>query len=621
MKVLFAVLFFFSVMVLKSQTQGIFVPVEFQKAVERGTRSYDGKPGPKYFQNRCDYKMTVDFDPLTAKLSGNEVISFHNNSRDSVNFMVIRLYQNYLKKGASRQTSVDPSDLHDGVKLHSLKVEGETYGDADFQYAGTTLYFPLRKKIAPSSVAKVEVEWSEQLPNKTLVRMGRYDSTSYFVGYWFPQISVYDDMKGWALESYTGVQEFYNEYGDFDVEVKLPGNYLMWATGELQNAGEIYSDAVLSRIGKSHLSDTVVRVVTAKDFAEKTIFRPNAKNIWHFKASNVSDFAFGVSDHYVWDAVSVVVDRKTQRRAVANATYKVNSEAGDGIAEIAALTMKRMSETLIGISYPYPQNTIFEGDFGMEFPMMCNDGPAESDKDEVFVTSHEVSHTYFPFMVGTNETRYGWVDEGLITVIPKEIEIEKGNTNAHYYVGVYGKYNMGRNDDVPPVVPSTQLDENVIMMVNYGRAATGFYFLRETMGADKFSAFLAEYIRRWEGKHPTPTDMFFTLNSFTGEDWAWYWDPWFNRYGYADLKVKEVKVQNQVVSLKVEKAGLFPVPLKITYFFNDGTSETELHSAAVWKKENEFSTSKKITKTLTKIEIGDANIPDAFPKNNKYEVK
>lgn len=621
MKAVLFILLLLPCLILQSQTQGAYVPVEFQRAVDRGTRTYDGKPGPKYFQNRCDYKMTVDFDPRTAKLTGKEVVLFHNNSHDSINYMVIRLYQNYLKKGALRQTSVDPADLHDGVKLHVLKVEGEAYSDADFQYEGTTLYFPLRKKIAPSAVAKVEVEWSEQLPNKTLVRMGRYDSTSYFVAYWFPQISVFDDLKGWALESYTGVQEFYNEYGDFDVEVKLPSGYLIWATGELQNAGEIYSDAVLSRINKSHVSDSVIRVVTAKDFTEKKVFRPNAKNTWHFKASNVSDFAFGVSDHYVWDAASVVVDRKTGRRAVANATYKMNSDAGDGIAEIAALTMKRMSETLIGIPYPYPQNTIFEGDFGMEFPMMCNDGPAESDKDEVFVTSHEVSHTYFPFMVGTNETRYGWVDEGLITVIPKEIEIEKGNDNAHYYVGTYGKYYMGRNDDIPPVVPSTQLDEHVIMMVNYGRAATGFYYLRETMGADKFSAFLAEYIHRWEGKHPTPTDMYFTLNSFTGENWAWYWDSWFNRYGYADLMISDVKIQNGSAQFRVEKKGLFPVPLKITYTFSDGSSEVEYHNATIWKNTDIFLAEKKSSKTITKIEIGDQMIPDAFPKNNKYEVK
>ncbi len=600
-----------------AQQSGYFVPTNIQKAVKKGTRSMNGLPGAKYFQNRANYKISVEFDPATGLLQGYESIEYINNSPDSLRNIVIRLYQNYLKSDALRQSAVEKSDLHDGVEIISAEINGQSVDSAQFHPYGTNMIISLKKKMSPGGTMNLAIKWRVQLPNKTLIRMGRYDTTSYFVAYWYPQIAVYDDLSGWCLESYTGLQEFYNEYGDFEVEVKVPKDYVVWATGELQNPKELFQPEILKRIQKASTSDEVVQIIKPEDLTSKKVILPAAKGKWNFKAKNVSDFAFGVSDNYVWDGVSAVVDSMTGRRANVNAVYKNGSKAGQGVAAIGRTTIIRLSTNIMGVPYPYPHNTIWEGHFGREFPMMSNDGPFEEEFDKVFVTSHEVSHSYFPFLVGTNEIHNAWIDEGLITFLPKAIELEYGNANAHHYLASYGKYAMGTSWDIPLSVPTTQMNEQTYMMQNYGRAAVGFYFLHDMLGNELFSKVIKEYITRWKGKHPTPTDLALTFNAVTGQDWSWYWNPWFYNYGYADLALADVEVKGANLKLKVLKKGSFPVPVKITLTFADNTTTTIYHSAIVWRDAAEFVVEQKFDKEITKVSLGDKNIPDAFPEDNR----
>lgn len=596
------------------QTTSIFIPVNQLQAIEKGTRSISGSPGPKYFQNKANYVIDVDFDPKTAKLTGSETVSYFNNSPDTLKQLVIRLYQNLFKAATLRQAAVDPADFHSGVDIKKLSINGVEIPAGKLRYSGTNLIVALPSKLPPSSSLKLMIEWEVQLPNTTQLRMGRYDSASYFAAYFYPQIAVYDDLSGWCTESYNGLQEFYNEYGDFDLSIKLPAGYAVWATGELQNGNEVFSEEIRKRIQMAKASDAVVRIITLNDYQAGTVFANS--NIWRFKAQNVSDVAFALSNHYLWDATSVMVDSSNGRRVMVNAVYK--SEHGQGVAAIGRQTILRLSTDLIGIPYPYPHNTVWEGDGGMEFPMMCNNGPAEEEVFKVFVTSHEISHSYFPFMVGTNETHFGWIDEGLITFIPKEVEIEYGNRNAHYYIASYGRNAMGKMYDVPMSVPSTQLSNPHYMMQNYGRAACGFYFLNDMLGKQQFADVLQEYVRRWESKHPTPTDLFFTLNAVTGQDWGWYWTPWFYEYGYADLALEKVEYKNNNLQLKVRKIGKYPVPVKLTVYFDDNTTETVYYSALIWKESNIWSFNRKFKKPVVKVELGDKNIPDAFPSNNRF---
>jgi len=602
-----------------AQNSKVFIPLNFQKAVEKGTRSYDGKPGASYFQNSSDYNINVDFDPITGVLTGSEFITYHNNSNDTLKYVVVRLYQNYLKNEALRQTEVDKSDLNNGIEISKIVVGEWLVPNEKIREFGTNIVIPVSFKIKPNSVVEIEIDWKVNLPNKTLIRMGRYDSTSYFVAYWYPQISVYDDLDGWCFENYTGVQEFYNDFCNYDININVPKNYIIWATGELQNSTDFFTNEILKRIDLAKKSDNLIRIITQKDYEENKVLKSDQQTQWHFVAKNVTDFAFGVSDHYLWDGTSVEVDAKTKRRVMANAVYK--TPAGEGIAEIVSRTIKLLSTKTIGYPYPYPHNTVWEGHFGMEFPMMCNNGPEDDLFMEVFVTSHEVSHTYFPFIVGTNETQNTWLDEGLITFIPKEIEKDYGNAEPHYYINSYSKYSMGRIYDLPLSVPTTQMSENVLMMQNYGRAATGFYLLNEMLGEEMFKKAILEFVNNWAGKHPTPTDLLYTFNSVANEDLAWFWQPWFYEFGYADLSLENVIIKNNKVKLNVLNKGNFPVPIRITIFFTDKTTEVIYENTRIWKNTNTFSLEKKYTKTIEKIILGDNNIPDAFVNNNIFEIK
>lgn len=601
-----------------AQHSKLFVPINVQRAISKGTRTTDGKPGPKYFQNRSDYRIKASFDPKTALLKGEETVTYTNNSPDTLRSIVLRLYPNLFKPEALRQVEVSAEDLNQGVAISSLLINGEPVSNEKIMLSGTIAAIPAPNSINPSSSVTLEMKWEVQLPNKTQLRMGRIDSTTYFVGYWYPQVAVYDDINGWSIENHTGLQEFYNDYCSFDVSISLPKGSIAWATGELQNGSAIFSDKTLKRIEKAGQSEDVVKVISSKDLSEGTVLKKNAATTWHFKANNVPDFAFGVSDHYEWDATSVEVDSLTHRRALVSATYKAGTTEGHDVASIAQHTIYRLSNTLIGIPYPYPHMTVFEGFDGMEFPMMCNDGSSANQTQKVFVTSHEVSHSYFPFMVGTNETLYAWIDEGLVTFIPKAVEMEYGNDNAHYYIPAYAKRNMGTINDIPLSVPSTNLVQPIYMMQNYGRAAAGFYFLNDMLGSSLFSKVMKEYVARWESKHPTPTDLYFTLKSVTGKDYSWYWNSWFYNYGYADLALENVKIDGNRISLTVEKKGELPVPVKLTFEYADGTQDVVYMTAEVWKDSSTFEYAGTSTKALKRIVLGAKSIPEATPKDNIY---
>jgi hypothetical protein len=603
-----------------AQQPALFVPVNQQLAIEKGTRTIKGVPGDKYFQNSTDYDIRISFDPAKSMLTGSEQLTYYNNSPDTLKQIYIRLYQNLFKPETLRQVAVDPSDFHSGVQIKRLTISGMDVPAEKFKYSGTNLIVPIQAKLPPFNSLKLEIDWSTDLPDKTQLRMGRYDSTSYFVAYFYPQIAVYDDLSGWCTESFNGLQEFYNDYGNFTLRLSLPPGYVAWATGVLQNSAELFSADVQQRILQAAASDSVTRVITAADYANDNVLKGKTTNTWIFKAINVSDIAFGVSNHYVWDAASLIVDSVSGRRAVINAVYSSKSKTGEGVAAIGRQTIFRLSTDLMGIPYPYPHNTVWEGDGGMEFPMMCNNGPTEDLFSKVFVTSHEMAHSYFPFMVGTNETHFAWIDEGLITFIPKEIEKEYGNPNAHYYISSYGRNAMGKIYDVPLSVPSTQLSHYYYMMQNYGRAACGFYFLHDMLGPAMFRQLIQEFILRWESKHPTPTDLFYTLNSVTASDWSWYWSPWFYEYGYAELALEQVAFKKNKLRLTVRKIGSYPVPVKLKVTFDDNSTETIYQSAIVWKNSDTWTFSQTYTKTVIKVELGDRNIPDAFPKNNRVSL-
>ncbi|KAB2840788.1 MAG: M1 family metallopeptidase, partial [Melioribacteraceae bacterium] len=274
----------------------------------------------------------------------------------------------------------------------------------------------------PESSLELKIEWSFIIPSVSPVRMGAYDSTSFFVALWYPQIAVYDDIAGWSMYNYTGQQEFYNDANDYEVDITMPREYIVWATGILTNAEEVLNEEYFEKYNDAHETEDVINIITKKDREKKQITK-NETNTWKFKARYVPDFAFAVSNTYLWDLTSVEVDKSTGRRVLTGAAY---NEKAEDFYEVAAITrdaVKLLSEDLPGIPYPYPTAVIFNGGGnGMEFPMLINNPEKSSRSQTVGVAVHELVHQYFPFYTGVNEIKYAWMEEGWARMLQFDIQ-------------------------------------------------------------------------------------------------------------------------------------------------------------------------------------------------------
>jgi peptidase M1-like protein len=595
----------------------IHTPLEFQKAYKNGTRSMDGKPGEKYWQNFADYTMEVNITPETRAIVGKSKVIYTNNSPDQLNSVVIRLYYDVFKIGNKRESVVNVEDIGDGVNLQSVKVNGQPY-DLDepqlVQRRGTNLTLRLMEPLGANEKLTLEFAWEQKVP-LTIDRTGAIDSTSFFVAYWYPQVSVYDDIFGWDRIDFTLKTEFYNNLANFDVKITVPDNFLVWATGTFQNADEVLPKNILQRYTLAKTAKDIVHVVTTEDLDELKML----STTWHYTAHEVSDFAFAMSDHYLWDATSQEVDGRDV--LIATAFPVARADQFTEVTSIQQQTMKHFSEDIPGIPYPYEAFTTFIGlrGGGMEFPMMANnDGPSRG------VTIHEMFHTYFPMYVRINERRFAWMDEGWATFNTALVtdkfftkEEERGSFYANFSVSMQGM--VGSIGDLPTAT-STEYTGNNYGYQSYPLPAFTYSLLYNHLGEEKFLACYRGYIRRWAKKSPTPYDYFYTFEDISGEDLSWLWNSWYFGYGYPDIVLESLDKNK----LTVKRIGARPVPVSMVVEYNneDGAEEispyTSTVSAAVWKDGEDTYTATIPNWKRVKSIVVNTDMPDVTPVNNFY---
>lgn len=604
---------------LAAQTT-LFVPRNYQEPYENGTRSWDGKPGPNYWQNRADYSIKVSLDPKTRLLSGEETITYLNNSPDSLQSIRIKLQHDRYRKGASRAYDVPASDIVDeGTHIESIFINDAQVSEKQQRRSATFLSISLRDTpIAPQSKSTLKIKWSYVLPLERAAREFVRDSSSFLVPYWFPQIAVYDDLRGWASFPYNGQQEFYNEFSDFDVSITMPAGYQVWATGAWQNAAEILTPTYLNRWEKAHTASDVIAVFSEKELLAGGVFKQRPQNVFKFKASDVPDFVFAASNCYNWDATSVVVDDATGRRTFVSAAYNTSSTDYPEVAKIAADGIRLMSTWLPGYPFPYPVMTVFNGDDGMEYPMMCND-VSTAPRSPMGLTVHEVSHTYFPFMMGINEQEYAWMDEGWAAFFDYLLS---DSLSGHTLGGTRDYSSIaGTDNDVPPMVRSSNLS-SAYRNASYQRPSNAYFTLMDLLGYETFHTCMQEYMTRWKGKHPAPFDFFLTWNDVSGQNLDWFWRPWFFEWGYPDLNiqgvVKDVAANCSVIL--IGRNGAIPVPIHLVVEFEDKSTQTFHHTAAIWKDGKQtFRIPCPAGKKVKKATLGLVTIPDSNPADNNWE--
>ncbi len=601
----------------------LIVPKGNATAFDKQTRQKDGNPGKNYWQNTSDYSIKASVDVKNKILSGREKIVYYNNSPDSLSTIVVRLYQDLFKKGANRNSivPVNPLDIHDGVNIKNLTVNNSPVDNALVKREGTLMFVRLKEKLAPHNKIEIQMNWDFNFPVHTLIRMGTIDSTSLFVGQWYPQIAVYDDINGWDTRSYNGMAEFYSDIANFEVEITVPENFMVWATGESQNMNEVLQPKYYELYKKASTSNEISHVIKDEDLKKGNITTQN--HAWKYKAANVPDFAFGISDHYLWDVTSVEVDKTTKRRTVVGVAYNKNAKYFDKVVEISRETVRSLSEEMPGIPYPFPYLTVYNGDFGMEYPMITNVGADEDYGMTVYANSHEITHAYFPFYVVTNETKNGWMDEGLVVFMPEkmqnklapELNIAKHNTDAFsYYSGI--------EDEPTLITPTHYLDAKIYFYLNYAKSEQALRMLELELGNDLFKKCLLTFMDRWKYKHPTPFDFFNTFNDVSKQNLNWYWQAWYFQYGgIPDLAITNVVKTGNHYNISIENKGDLPIPAVISLYNNEKLVKTVTKSASMWQGQSKIEVAVDAPETITKITLGSDIIPDANRNNNEYLIK
>ena len=625
MKKLILLIFFINFTYTYSQFSNFFLSSEFKAAVENGTRTLDGIPGKNYWQNKSEYKINVQLLPDSGYLVGDETILYYNNSPDTLREIVIRLYQDIAKYGATRDWYVGKSLLNDEVKINYLIVENDSLdlslNSRDIRRGSTNLIINLKNNIPPSSKVKLKIGWEFEIPKRLRLRMGNYGDGNFYIAYWYPQVAVYDDIDGWDMIDYEGAVEFYNDFSNFDVKILVPKGMLVWATGDLQNAEKVLRNDILEKYELAKRSDSTINILTPADYSKGLVTAGNEMNEWQFNAENVTDFSFATSKTFNWDGASVIVDSISGRRALTDVVYKDSTIHYDKSAQYARSTIEYLSHELPGFPYLYTHATSYcngNRGGGMESPMMANNGAPSDRGRHIGLIFHEIAHNYFPFILGTNERKYAWMDEGWASFLPTEVvnRYVPDNKYRKRRISSY-EFGAGRESDLPLIVPSYSYKTGLARLGFYDKPAVIYYELMELLGKENFKGALLEFMDRWKGKHPLPQDFFFTFNDVVGEDLSWFWKPWFYEYGYPDLGLSGLTVENNVASLCVNKIGNYPTRIELTVEFENGETSYISRSANVWgNKENSIKVEFDATSKIKKITLGNELIPDINKKNN-----
>ncbi|MBD2766689.1 M1 family metallopeptidase [Hymenobacter sp. BT664] len=602
--------------------QPLLVPRNLQATYAKGTRAETGLPGPNYWQNTADYDLQVTFDPATRRVTGTVAISYQNNSPDSLRQVWFKLYPNLYQKGAPRAKAFAPEDIGEGVQITSLTINGAVFNVNKLNINATNLTVPLRRAIGPRQTATVRATYAYTLNKGSHQRTGEVEPGAAFVAYFFPRIAVYDDIDGWNKHPYTGDQEFYNDFCNFRAAITVPRNFVVWATGDLKNAGQVLTPKYAQRLQEAERQDAVTAIISAEDAKRRDVTTPNAQNTWRFEARNVPDFVFATADHYVWQSTSLVVDPATQRRTRVDAVYNPKHQDYVEVIDFARKTVEAMSYTFPKWPFPYAHETVFDGLDQMEYPMMVNDNPTATRADAIELTDHEIFHTMFPFYLGINETKYGWMDEGWATIGEWLISpIIDPKLDDDYGVATYAAA-AATESDSPIVTLSTQENGLPFFLNSYPKPGLGYLYVKDLLGDELFTKALHTYIRNWNGKHPMPYDFFNSMNAGAGRNLNWFWQRWFFDTGYPDLALANVDKTPTGYDIVVQAKGSKPVPIDLTVTFADNTTQKLHRTIGVWETGVTSVTVPVGTKQAVKrVTLGSTLVPDSFPKDNVWEGK
>ena len=568
---------------VETSTRSIRLDVPMTNAIRNafraGTRDFSGKPGPNYWQLETDYTINASLDPATQTITGSEKISLHNNSKDDLKTIVLRLDHNLFRPEAQRGASV-PAETTDGMVLTSLKVAGQavdltaaapmgrgTTAAAKMTISGLTQTIAIINLASPvkaGTTAGLDIEWRTKLPGGPTGRghrmTQRFDSKLFQPTQWYPRIAKYDDLRGWETSPYLGPSEFYNNFGKFDVYLTVPGGWIVSGTGVLQNPTEVLTETARQRLSTVLRSNDEVIIVSEPEKGPGQSTAMGDKLTWHFAADRVNDFAWATADNFIWRATRATIPGKG-----VIPVHMVYLPERAKLFEAAGQLARHALEFYSGLwaPYPFPQLTLQDGpSAGMEYPMVINSNQGAAD--------HETGHQWWPMMLGTNETRYGWMDEGF----NQYMNILSGADRAgkpYHLDGLGQSYGrMSGDENEAPLMWSANDAGSGYRFQTYGKTPLMLSMLGGIVGDKAVVRAMKKYTAAWAFKHPSPWDFIFFMNNELGQDLEWFWYYWLWTTETVDGSIQAVKTANGKTTVTVHQAGQMPSPIVLRVEFETG---------------------------------------------------
>jgi Peptidase family M1 domain len=607
-------------------------------------RSAKGTPGPLYWQNTASYLIHATLSEKDTSVSGDVTISYINNGPDQLDYVWLQLDQNIFNP-SSRSVAATryPGDYFSvlGNKNGGYQIKDVTISQGGKSYTvepiltDTRMQLRLNAPILPKGdKISIKVNYNFQIPLDGAGRFGRQYSKNgviYQIGQWYPRMCVYDDVEGWNTLPYMGLGEFYCDYGNYDYYITAPSEMIVYGSGDLQNPTDVLTTEEIKRLSLAANSDKTITIIGA-DEVMKPSSRPAAKGnlVWHFKMQNTRDVGWAAGKGMIWDAAKI--NLPSGRKALAMSSYPLES-LGDTAWSRSTEYLKASIEIYSKNFFEYPWNNAISNagiTGGMEYPGIIFNNFQETKARLWFLIAHEIGHNWFPMIVGSNERKYMWQDEGFntyINYIATDI-FNKGeyvNDSSYFDKGFFASrdYIQFMQYKDPLITVSDAMNEKQHYQF-YGKTAYGLNLLRTVVvGKERFDYAFRKYTEAWAFKHPTPYDFFHCINNAAGEDLNWFWKEWFFTTWKLDQEITGVTYVGNDPSLgaliTIENKGkmILPVILKVTE--SNGHAETIKLPVEVWQRGGTW-TFKYASKTkIDKVVLDPDNLlPDVDRKNNEW---
>ncbi|MDP4662671.1 MAG: M1 family metallopeptidase [Salibacteraceae bacterium] len=561
----------FAIASVTSFSQTDFAQLGTQLPTPNVYRTASGAPGHEYYQQQANYKIDIVLDDAKQRIDGKETVTYINNSPDQLSYLWLQLDQNMraqdsdtkkiktmsLDDGASkRELDELHNDFDGGFKL--MKISGVDGTNLPYTVVKTMMRIDLPKPIKKGESFSFNVEWWYNINNRMEIggRSGyehfeKEDNYLYTIAQFFPRMCVYNEVEGWQNKQFLGSGEFTLPFGDYEVNITVPSDHIVGATGTLENADEVLTQTQRDRFEEAKTAKKPVMIVNQKEAEKTEKAKAKGTKTWKFKAENVRDYAFASSRKFIWDAMGVDINGKTVM-CMGYYPKEGNPLWEQYNTEVVAHTIKTYSKYTIDYEYPVAIS-VHTNQIGMEYPMICfNGGRPEEDGTYsertkygmISVIIHEVGHNFFPMIINSDERQWTWMDEGLNTFIQYLTEVEwdpnypsrRGNPQKIV------DYMKGDQSNIAPIMTNS---ESIFQFGNnaYGKPATALNILRETiLGRELFDFAFKTYCERWAYKHPTPADFFRTMEDASGVDLDWFWRGWFFNTDPVDISLDEVQL-------------------------------------------------------------------------------